>query len=72
MGTPTCPVCGTKFPGDPCKKCNAPAGLEKTDVQEYKRMALIDKGLSKKQVKAAMRSRHASKTKRRRKHGVPR
>ena len=21
MTTPTCPACGTKFPGDPCKKC---------------------------------------------------
>lgn len=26
METPTCPNCGTKFPGDPCKKCSMTAG----------------------------------------------
>jgi hypothetical protein len=71
MSTPTCPICGTKFPGDPCKKCEAPAGLEKGDVQSYKRMKLIDSGKSKKQVKIAMKARAATKTQKQRKHGRP-
>lgn len=69
MTTPTCLVCGTKFPGDPCKQCNAPAGLEGGDVQAYKRMQLYEQGMSKREVKAAMRPRKGSTTKRQRKHG---
>jgi hypothetical protein len=79
MTTPVCIVCGAKFPGDPCKKCNAPAGLGEEDVQSYKLMLVLDKkealkeqGMSKTQVKAAMHLRRGSKTKRRRAHGKPR
>ena len=70
--TPTCQVCGTKFPGNPCKKCKAPAGLEKKDVPAFKRMTLHDQGLSKNQVKKQMKLRQGTKTQKRRKHGMPR
>jgi len=26
MRTPACPACGTKFSGDPCRKCGQDAG----------------------------------------------
>jgi rRNA maturation endonuclease Nob1 len=29
--TPTCPACGTKFPGDPCKKCGTQFETAKKD-----------------------------------------
>lgn len=29
--TPTCPDCGTKFPGDPCKKCKKGAAEAASD-----------------------------------------
>ncbi len=36
MKTPTCPGCGTKFPGDPCKKCGL--GFEEAAATKAKRM----------------------------------
>lgn len=66
MSTPTCPICGTKFPGDPCKKCEAPAGLEKRDVDGYRiAMMVMKDGVS---VKAAKRQMHKNRRPRK-KHG---
>lgn len=34
--TPSCPSCGTKFPGDPCKKCGQ--GAEEAREQKAGKM----------------------------------